>query len=161
MDKIDFILKKSRHLAVLLLLPPTGHSREVEVPAEPLATPGARGKVFKYSLGLGNRACKNLTIHFLPQDSRDRHRAVQPDHRQLPLCRAGLLDPERRLQHHVLRDGRQGIPLVVPPVARHIHLPGMYSRLVKKNKGWNGTEKTVSKFPDETTTLACLVAVRT
>ena len=105
---------------------------------------------YQYSLGLGNRVCKNLTIHlnFLPLDSRDRHRAVQPDHRQLPLCRAGLLDPERRLQHHVLRDGRQGIPLVVPPVARHIHLPGMYSRLVKKNKGWNGTEKTVSTDDD-------------
>ena len=65
-------------------------------------------------------------LHFLPPDSRDRHRAVQSDHRQLPLCRAGLLDPERRLQHHVLRHGRQGVPLVVPPVARHIHLPGMY-----------------------------------
>ena len=64
-------------------------------------------------------------LHFLPPDSRDRHRAVQPDHRQLPFGGAGLLDPERRLQHHVLRDGRQGVPLVVPPVARHIHLPGM------------------------------------
>ena len=59
-----------------------------------------------------------------PSDSRDGHRVVQPDHRQRPLCPGRVLDTQRRLHHHVLRDGGQGVPVVVPAVARHIRQPG-------------------------------------